>query len=82
MLTHDETAIAAPSTATRRAGLRPFETSVPPRPQDVDTKDLLRSALETTDPGLRKLTCTMLRHRHHLTRWYNVKHGELIGEGR
>jgi hypothetical protein len=82
MVTLEETAVAPPSRATRRAGLRPFETYVPPLQPDVDTKALLRAALDTTDHGERKLTCSLLRDQHHLLRWYNVKYGELIGNGK
>jgi len=81
MLSLEETAIMPPSPATRRAGLRHFETFVERGHHDVDTKDLLRAALGTEDPGERRLTCKLLRKEHHLFRWYNVKHGELIGTG-
>jgi len=80
MLTLEETAVMPASPATRRAGLRPFETYVPPRQPDVDTKELLRAALDTKDRGERKLICKLLHREYHLLRWYNVRHGELIGE--
>jgi len=79
MLTVEETAVMPASPATRRAGLRHFETFVE-RGHDVDTKDLLRAALDTKDRGERMLTCSLLRKEHHLLRWWNVKTGELIGE--
>lgn len=80
MLTIEESAVMPPSHATRRAGLRPFETFVERGHHDVDTKDLLRAALDTKDQGERKLTCKLLHREYHLLRWYNVRHGELIGE--
>lgn len=78
----DTTAVMPASPATRRAGLRHFETYVPPREYDVDTKELLRAALDTEDHGERTLTCKLLHREYHLLRWWNVKTGELIGKGK
>lgn len=80
MLTLEDTALMPPSPATRRAGLRHFETYVQPRAHEVDTKDLLRAALDTTDHGERKLICSVLRRQYRLTRWWNAKTGQMIGE--
>ena len=67
---------------TRRAGLRHFETYVKPGPDDVDTKALLRAALDTEDHGERTLTCSVLRRQYHLTWWWNREHGEMIEKGK
>jgi len=77
----ESTAVAPPSPATRRAGLRHFETYVAPGEHEVDTKALLRAALDTVDQGERKLTCSVLRREHHLLLWWNVKTGQMIGLG-
>lgn len=81
MRTLEETAVAPPSAATRRAGLRHFETFVERGHHDVTTSELLRAALDTEDKYERMLTCKLLHREHHLLRWWNVKRGELIGSG-